>query len=541
MKYITIVLLLMSVMLKAQVAITIPTEFEKNDKLVLAWAYNNTLDSIISEVAGIVQQVAEVEIIYNPDSTQYDTTQIISFLTNIGVDAEGISFLEIRSNTCWLKQYSPVMGYGVFDTTLIQYLGDPYFTAYNQPNNDSIPKKLSELWGKELASYNLEFENTNLQYDGFKNLFIGSNVIEQNIPMDENEVRTNLNAYFASDDVIFTPYLTHSGGGDIIGNNMYMKMLDFETILVASIPDTLPDFNLIEDFVTNLETITNKFGGNYNVIRIPSPPNSNGSYPIERFDESRSYTDAIIVNNIVLVPSFGISEFDTAAYQTFKKYMDGYQVYMVDSRSLTMLGGSLGSLALVVPQSNLLRIIHEKNIGAQEFRSDYDILCLATSSDLIEEMWLYYRINDDTEYTKKEIYLVCPQHFGVIEGLTPQDTVHYYIEAISSTTTTTYPLSAPNGNFTFWFDIVNIYTFETNTTQYSIVPNPSSGDFKIYGSIGTEKIHLSIYNMSGTKLFDEYTNVGETISLGKSLKEGYYTVLIVSGDTTERLKLLIVR
>lgn len=540
MKYVFISIILFVVLgLNAQVAITIPAEYEKNDKVVLAWSYNPEMDSIIGEVVGIAKQSVIVDIIYGPDSIQFDTTQIRSFLSNMGVDNHNVNFVPATINTCWVQQYSPVTGYGVFDDDLVRYLGNPIFSDYNQPNNDSVPSKLASEWNMNVVDYGLQFENTNIQYDGLHNLFVGENIIEQNSPMDENDVRFALNSYFNSGDVIFTPSLLQSGGGPIGGISNYMKILDFETILVSSIPDSLPDYNIIEDFVSELSLITNKFGGNYNIVRVLAPPNANGQYATTQQEEMRSYTNSLIINNLIIMPVFGMPEFDSAAYRMYKKYMNGYEIHMVDSRLLSLNYGGVSTLAKVIPQPNFLRILHQKNIGPQTFSSNFEILCLASSNEIVQEMWLYHKINDEQEYTKTHIEMVCPQHFGVISGLSVNDIVHYYIEAISPSATTTYPLSAPEGNFTFWFDIVDVALNNDNSSVFSIAPNPSSGNFKIITKDIESEISVAIYDLQGKLKLSTQSFAGDNIVTGDKLDAGYYTVIVSQSGVSSKLKLVV--
>ncbi len=533
------IFILITISLKAQDAITIPAEFEKNDNLVLTWSYTEAVDTVLAEIAQIAEQAADISIIYNPDSTQFDTIQINSFLHNMGVDTDNVCFIPAVTNTCWLGQYSPVVGYGVFTDTLALYLGNPGFSNFGRPDDDRIPAKLADYWSLNLSDYSLQFENTNIQYDGMLNLFVGDNVLQQNLPMDENEIRFDLNSYFGSGNVFFTPNFTHMGGGDILSNNMYMKILDFETILVSEIPDTLPDYNALEDFASDISVIPNKFGGNYNIIRISDPPNADGKYPITQNEEVRSYTNSLIVNNIVIIPSFGLPYYDSAAYHTYRKYMPGYHIFMIDSHLLSANYGGVNTVAKEIPQANFLRILHEKNIGTRNYAINYEIICLSSSSDLVQEMWLYYKLNSDTSYTKTEIHLVCPQHFGVIENLLPTDTVHYYIEAISTTTTTTYPLSASVGNFTFWFDVVGINNISDNSHKYSIAPNPTKGSFMLLHKNYSGKVGLSIFNINGQKVIEIANYHGGIINADNMLDAGCYAVLVNDNGIISRQKLVI--
>ena len=541
MKYLLITFIaILSFTVNAQLAITIPGEFEKNDKVMFTWSYSSEIDSIIGEIVNIAKTAVVVEIIYNPDSIQYDTTQIRSFLADVGVDNYNVNFVPAYTNTCWMRQYSPVTGYGVFDEDLVQYFGNPKFVDYNQQANDSVPSQLANYWDLNFVNYAVKFENSNIQYDGLYNLFVGEKIIDQNLPLTENEIKFNLNAYFGSDDVYFTPSLTQSGGGELLGNNMYMKMLDFETVLVSSIPDSLPDYQILEDFVDELSAIPTKFGGQYKVIRVMSPPNADGKYPTTQFEEMRTYTNMLIINNLLIIPSYGLPEFDSAAYYTYKKYMDGYEIYMVDAQKLSVSYGGIGLLAKEIPQPNFLRIIHKKKIGPQIYSPDIEILCLASSNAQIEEMWLYYKINSETDYTKKEIHLVCPQHFAVITDLLPTDTVHYYIEAISSATTVTYPLSAPNGSFSFWFDIVDVNQNSSNNFDVRIAPNPAVGSFKILSNKLNEEIQLSFYNMLGSLVWVTNAHTGSSINTN-ILPQGSYIVVVNNHGDISKLKLEIIK
>lgn len=535
----TYLLLLIVLTINAQLAITIPAEYEKNDKLLMVWPYEAAIDSIVGEITSLAVQTAHVELIFNPDSIQFDTTQIRNFLANIGISNENVDLIPAHTNTYWLRQYAPITGYGVFADNLVLYFGNPGFSAYNRPDDDSIPSQLANYMNKDLANYNLNFENINIQYDGLRNLFVGDRILDQNLPMDENEIRFALNSYFNSDEVFIIPSLDQSGGGIWQSTDTYMKFLDFETIAISSIPDTLPDYNNLEDIVAELSSINDYFGYNYNIVRIPSPPNENGQYPISQDEELRSYTNSLILNDLVIVPSFGLPEYDSTAYYTYKKFLPGYNIKLVDARLLTPNHGSLHTLTKEIPQENFLRIIHSKIIGSQAYMPDYQINCLAGAGDLVEEMWLYHKRNSDTAYTKTSIHLVCPQHFAKIENLLPTDTVHYYIEAVSSSTTTTYPLSAPNGNFTFWFDIVEIEENAMVEHKFNIAPNPTTGDFRVISNDSYGKILVSIFNSVGQLVQEKISSTGKLIQTEGKLKTGYYTVVIENNNNSSKFKLVV--
>ena len=215
----------------------------------------------------------------------------------------------------------------------------------------------------------------------------------------------------------------------------------------------------------------------------------------------RTYTNSLIINNVIIVPSYNLPEYDSVAKQIYEEHMPGYIIKMVDARTLTPLFGALHCISKEIPQERLLKIVHEKVEGPQTYSSDFAITCLANCDSLVEEMWLHYKINDATEFQTTPIYLVCPTHYGVIEGLLPTDTVHYFIEGRSGLNTVTYPLSSPEGYFTFWFDIVNTDEFAESPTDYSVYPNPSSGKITIKGPINNDKLIIRLSNIQGELVY----------------------------------------
>jgi len=539
MRYLQIIILIfLSTFTYSQLAITIPSEYEKSEKLLISWPYSTDIDTVTASITGFAKDFADIDILYNSNNATFDTTAIRNFLISMSATAPNVRFVPSISNTNLLRQYSPVAGYGVFSDDLVRYFGNPGFDNYNRPADDSIPTQLADYYGFELADYGIQFENSNIQYDGLRYLFVGDRIISDNVPMSETDIRFSLNAYFNSGEVMFIPTPENSGGGMLNSIENYIKLLDPETILVTSIPDTLPDYSNIEDIVEELSTITNYFGKEFSIIRIPAAPNADFSFTTSPDGEFRSYTNSIIINNLAIIPSFGLPEYDSAAYNIYKAQLPGYNIKLVNASALTPNHGGLHTITKGIPQHSFLRILHSKMTGVQEFYPEIKINTLCNTATQLENMWLYYKKNNDTAYTKKEIHLVCPQYFSIIEKVNPTDTIHYYIEANSSETQITYPLSAPEGNFTFWFDVISSDETVNNKDEFKIAPNPSTGSFIIRNNIN-ENIKISIFNSSGQLVHRCTTITNTLIDLDNNLLNGYYSVCIETKEGISTHKLII--
>jgi len=534
------ILIILSLAANSQVAITVHTEFEKNEKLLLSWPYNPDIDSITAEITGISNNYSDIDILFDPGNNSFDTTAIRNFLISTNANSQNVRFIPANTNTYWLRQYSPVTGYGVFTDTLVRYFGNPAFSNYNRPQDDSIPTKLANYYGLDVTEYGLQFENSNIQYDGLRHLFVGDRILTDNIPMSENDIKFALNAYFNSGIVTIIPTPQNSGGGSLNGIENYIKFLDHETILITSIPDTLPDYNHIEEIAQQISELTNYFGNDFNVVRIPAAPNSDYTFTTTSSGELRSYTNSLIMNNLIIIPSFGLPEYDSVALDIYRSQMPGYNIYFVDAKKLSVDYGGIHTLTKALPQHNYLRILHEKKTGIQIHSPEISITSLCKTGTELESMWLYYKKNNDTAYIKEEVHLVCPQHFGIIDKIDPSDTIHYYLEANTAHTQVTYPLSAPEGNFTFWFDVVSDMPVVMERKKFRIAPNPSTGSFIVKDDSGiSDNITVSIYNSNGQLIRKLFTKTNNLINLKDILTTGYYNLHIKHNNNISVEKLII--
>jgi len=165
------------------------------------------------------------------------------------------------------------------------------------------------------------------------------------------------------------------------------------------------------------------------------------------------------------------------------------------------------------------------------------LYCLTESNVNIDSLWLYYKVNNDEQYSRVPVYIVCPQYTGIIEGLLPSDTVHYYLEAESANGTVTYPGSAPAGNFTFWFDAVGTAEKAQEEKTFKIMPQPSSGQFSIFGVNKTEVVRLVIRSISGSVVLEDYNPELPTVNY--PLNPGVYIIEIQLEDNKIAQKLII--
>ncbi|MBU1369497.1 MAG: agmatine deiminase family protein [Bacteroidetes bacterium] len=529
-------LLLANSLVFSQSNIYNPTEFEKNEGVLLVWDYSPSRDSITANIAKAVQQTAQVWIIYYPESAPADTAEIRAYLYSRGVLPMNLSFIPGYTETLWIRDFGPMILYGDFGQGAERFVMDAGYSAYGRPKDDSLPSQIANLWSWEQQQLDLEIEGGNLIFDGLSRGFASKRVFDQNPQYTPEEIKNQLIQKFNLQDFVFMESLDNSGGGIWKHVDMFMKILDYETIMVSSYPEYVPDYAVVEENVDLLSGLYSHFGKPYEIIRIPAPPKADGSYATSWDDEMRTYTNSLTINNTVIVPSYGLPECDQQAYAIYRDAMPGYKIIMVDAQMLTILGGAIHCITREVPAENFMRIIHKKVLGSQDYSQDYYLYCLTESIVPIDSLWLHYKINDGY-FQRVPVYIVCPQYTGIIEGLLPNDTVHYYFEAESGDNSTTYPLSAPAGYYSFWFNGVDLSEKKASFNTVNIVPQPGNGDFTLYEFDAPIIKQLRIFNVQGQEVWSVKNTQEKSFSTG--LKPGTYMIVIETIAHTFRAKLIV--
>lgn len=526
-----------SLFINAQTTVFHPAEFEKNEGVLLVWDYNASRDSIVANIAKAAQHAGKVWIIYYPDQAPMDTAEIRAYLYENGVLPLNLYLIPGYTETLWVRDFGPMIQYGDFGNGSERYVVDAGYSAYNRPKDDSLPAQIANLWEMPQQNLPLEIEGGNLVFDGLMRGFSTKRVFDQNPDFSPATIRQILIDQFNLQDFIFLETLDNSGGGIWKHADMFMKALDYETLLVSSYPDFLPDYSVLEMNVALLSSLTTHFGKPYRIIRIPAPPKADGTWATTWDDEMRTYTNSLIINNTVIVPSYQNPEYDTQAYQIYREALPGYKIIMVDAQMLTVLGGAIHCVTREVPQAEFMRIIHQKVTGTQDYSQDFYLYCLTEANVNIENLWLHYKINDAEQYTRVPVYIVCPEYTGIIEGLLPSDTIHYYLEAVSANGSVTYPGSAPAGNLTFWFNPVGNPELARSDNTVRVAPQPNNGRFTITGLDQDEIKSCTIYNPEGCVVWQDRAMPSAVIDI--DLAQGIYLLRIELINKTISQKLII--
>ncbi|MGB1031075.1 MAG: agmatine deiminase family protein [Flavobacteriales bacterium] len=530
-------------------------EWEEIQSLTIGWTY---FFPILKQIVSASQDQCEVIIL----SENISETENYLLSNNAGgpalADLSNISILDVDLNSIWMRDYAAntVYGSGVDDLILVDWI-------YNRPrpDDDASPQAVADHLGVDLyctTSSPTDLVNTggNFMADGFGSGFASNLILEENEagnPYDvstksESQIDQIMSDWMGLDRYIKMPTLPN----DLIHHiDMHMKLLDEERILFSEYPMGLSDGPQINaNMLYVLQNFQSTFGTNYEVIRIPAPPDG-GQYPIlgENNASYKTYSNAVFVNNKVLLPTYE-TQFDTTAIRIWEESLPGYEIVGIDcddeNSDIISLSGAIHCITHSVGVEDPLLISHQALNDTEDDQNSYEVAAMIRHRSEIASAELFWRADEgDLFQSASMLSLGDDQWAADIPAQAVGTTVNYYIRATAeSGKEQNRPMPAPTGYWSFKVlgndvsvPVIDLLDFE------SIYPNPAaaitcipvqvkastSGVILLRDMLGKthEEIHRGLINSGDQRFFFDASNYASGIY--------FVEIQTPSGNLTQKL------
>jgi len=411
-------------------------EWEELQGIIITWTSYTT---ILRQIVDYAQDEGLVYIVCS------DSNSVKSFLTSGGVPLINLKFLITSFNSIWVRDYGPWSVYaGVSDTLkIIDWI-------YNRPRplDDAVPVYFANytslpIYQTTTPPYDLIATGGNFMTDGHGTGFSSNLILDENPGKTESQINLILNKFMGLDRYIKMQTLPYD---DIHHIDMHMKLLDEETLLVGQYPAGVADGPQIE---ANLQYILNNFltcyGRPYKIIRIPMPP-ENGQYPPS--GDYRTYTNSIIVNKTVIVPTYEL-QYDTTALRIYREAMPGYRVVGINSNTIITSLGAIHCITKEVGVDEPVYISHPK-ISVEIVSADpIEVKAFIKTKSGVSNASVYWTTDTTQNFSALQMTSISVDTFTTFIPVQPNGTeVFYYISAESNSgRAVTKPLTAPEGYY----------------------------------------------------------------------------------------------
>lgn len=380
-------------------------EWEPSQGVIIRWPLGIPV-SLVAEYS----QGLKVTTIVASSSQQ---TSAISTYTAGGVNLANCDWLIAPTNSIWTRDYGP---WFIFDTDGDLAIVDP---IYNRPRplDDVIPQKVGQAWGLSVYGLSLITAGGNHMSDGLGMSMSSRLVYDENPTLTHNQVDSLMFAYLGNDYTV----LEYVESGGIHHIDCSAKFLDPTTILVKDSPVGSESHNLLNACANLLSQQMGPWGRPYAVVRVYCPAGT-------------AYTNSIILNNKVFVPTFSSPDADSNAIRVYRDAMPGYQILGFNGSWLE--DDAIHCRAMGVPDSNMLFIRHVPLFDTGDTLQNYLVgVHIEDHSDaglIADSLKIFYNtIGAKAPFLSAPLYATAdPDSFyGYIPAQTGGTTISYFIRA----------------------------------------------------------------------------------------------------------------
>lgn len=275
-------------------------------------------DSVAAVWVGSTQQQAQAE----------------SYLQSQNVPTSHIRWVVAPTNSVWIRDYGPLFLYEIGGN---RYgLADFHYYS-NRPADDDTPLEVADalnipVMNRQTANV-VYTEGGNLMHDGVGLVTYSTRTYSQNQGVPRTTIDQRILTAFDASKAIVPQDPTLDGTGHV---DMFLKIVNEDTILVGQYAPNQRDYQILENAAALFAGETNGRGEPWNVVRIPQP---DVYYVLFIFPVVRTYTNSVIFNDQVVVPTYGIAA-DAQALAIYEQVFPGRTIISLNANDIIEAAGA---------------------------------------------------------------------------------------------------------------------------------------------------------------------------------------------------------
>jgi len=381
-------------------------EFDQMQAVIVRYPFGVPI-SLIKELADDVEVLT---LVANGNEQLFVTNQ---YTTN-GVNLDNCSFLQIPTDSYWVRDYGP---WFIFDgNNQPGIVNFPYNRP--RPNDDNVPIEIANYLDIDLYGMNLISTGGNYMTDGLGKSSSTELVYEENPTLSEEEVDSlvfnylNIENYYVIDDPL-DEYIKHI--------DCWGKFLSPGKVLIGQVSESDYRYDDFEAAANFFKTTTSSWGKPYEVFRVFTP----GTPP------NTPYTNSLIANKKVFVPLTG-SIWDDEAIDSYEEAMPGYEIVGINYTGW-LNTDALHCRAKGIADLGMLYIEHMPLLGNVGHQWDYELSAevIACSGETVypDSVFIFYSVDGGDFLPSLMVNESGTTWTGTINEINPGDQVSYYIYA----------------------------------------------------------------------------------------------------------------
>lgn len=338
-----------------------------------------------------------------------EENQAIAAYTAQGVVMDSTDFIIAPTNSIWVRDYGP---WFIFDDAGQLAIVDHVYNR-PRPDDDQIPWVIGSLWDMSVYGMSLTHTGGNHMSDGLGRSMSTRLVYDENPGLSHSQIDSIMLAYVGNDYTV----LDYIESGGIHHIDCWAKFLNPTTILVKDVSPSNSSYALLNARAEYLSQQVSAWGQTYTIVRVYCPYGT-------------AYTNSLILNDKVFVPTFG-SSYDDSALSVYHNAMPGYEILGFDGSWYD--NDAIHCRAMGVPDRGMLEIRHVPLTTTGDTLNDYfvSVHIIAHSGETLitDSLKILYQSKSTFQSAPLYTTAVADSFYGYIPAQKAGTQVQYYIQA----------------------------------------------------------------------------------------------------------------
>ncbi len=332
-----------------------PAEWERQAGIWLTWPTNTALwpgyyEALLEQYAEFAAAISHFEpVFFNCAGTLQ--AQARDYLNRAKADLDLIHFFDHPANDVWCRDHGPlfVKNDATGEIALTNWIFNGWGGKFEANLDNGIPACIAKSLGLREFVYDFELEGGAIELSG------------DGLLLTTECVQKNPNRASARDEAVFERAICEGLGVDEIlwlkdglSNDDTDGHIDNLARFVA--PRTIvaaverekdnPNYQTLQNNLDALKNFKTPEGGRFDVVELPLP----SPFSLAGRDLPPSYVNFLILNDAVLVPTYGNAREDAVACGIIGDLFPQKKVCGLDSRIILIEGGSFHCLSQQMPE-----------------------------------------------------------------------------------------------------------------------------------------------------------------------------------------------
>ena len=337
--------------------VVLPAEWAPQSAIMLTWPHADTdWAPILDDVERVYRDLAVAIGLRQPVLISCEDAdrlpQIQAYLRNAGVPDNHVKLYQVPADDTWARDHGPITVYREGAPVLLNFRFNAWGGKFESSKDDRINGELAKqgaFGNSQVQDVDFILEGGSIESDGQGTLLTTSACLltdTRNSEQTQQDIEANLKQLLGVQQVLWLHH-GHLAGDDTDSHvDTLARICDPQTICYVRCEDeTDPHYAALNAMEAELRAFRTLAGEPYRLVPLPMPTAQFGP---EGDRLPATYANFLIMNDAVLVPTYGVPE-DETALNILQGCFPDREIVAINCRPLIEQHGSLHCVTMQIP------------------------------------------------------------------------------------------------------------------------------------------------------------------------------------------------